>query len=67
MLHGNKAQGIKSTCLIFKTEMLINQSKANLDAEVLFCKSTHLSNPLIRNKLVWNLYRAESSLFHSGP
>ena len=34
--------GIKSMRPIFKTEMFINQSKANLDEKICFGKITHL-------------------------
>ena len=34
--------GIKSMWPIFKTEMLLDQSKANLDLKILFCMITHL-------------------------
>ena len=44
--------GIKSMWPIFKTEMLIYQSKANLDEEISFCKITHLSDPEIREMTV---------------
>ena len=33
---------MKNTWQMFKTEMLINQSKANLDVKILFDKITHL-------------------------
>ena len=39
---------IKSTRLIFKTELLIDQSKANFDEKVLFGKITNLYDPKYR-------------------
>ena len=37
--------------LIFKTETLINQSKANLDQKILFGNATHLIDPKIKKML----------------
>ena len=37
--------GIKSTGPIFKIKILICQSKANFDVNILFGNSTHLLNP----------------------
>ena len=42
--------------LIFKTEMLIYQSKANLDEKILFSKITHHSDPEIRKMLVNGMF-----------
>ena len=42
---------IKSTRPMFKTEMFINQSKANLDEKVLFGKITNHLDPEIRKML----------------
>ena len=41
---------------IFKIELLIYQSKANLDEKILFDKITHHLNPEIRKMLVRGLY-----------
>ena len=51
---------------IFKTEMLINQSKVNLHEQFLFVKSTHHLDPEIRTMLVKGLYENENSTFHLG-
>ena len=40
---------------IFKTKMLVYQSKANLDGEILFDKITHLLGPKIRKMLIRRL------------
>ena len=40
--------GMESMQLMFKNEMLINQSKANLDEKILFGKIIHLEVPKIR-------------------
>ena len=42
--------GIKSTGPILKTEMLLYQSKANLDLKILFGKITHLIDSEILGK-----------------
>ena len=39
-----------------KTEMLIFQSKANLDKKILFGKITHLKDPTIKRMSVRGLY-----------
>ena len=52
---------------IFKTEMSIYQSKANLDETSLFAKITHHSDPDIRKMLVKAMLRNDDSTFHSGP
>ena len=49
---------------IFKTELLIYLSKANLDEKILFDKITHYLDPGIRKMLVRNLYG--NRIFH-GP
>ena len=55
---------------VFKTEMLIYQSKANLDEKILFDKSTHHLDPEIRKMLVngmlWNKV-PHSILVHDLP
>ena len=43
---------IKSMRPIFKTEMLIYQSKANLDEKILFAKITRHLDPEIRKMLI---------------
>ena len=54
--------------LIFKNEMLIYQSKANLDDKILFGKITHHLEPEIWKILVKGMLRNEDSTkFHSGP
>ena len=54
---------IKSMRLIFKTEMLIYQSKANLDEEILFGILLHLINPDIREMLVKELGNLRSEFY----
>ena len=56
-----------SMWLIFKTEMLIYQSKANLDGINLFRKITHRLDPEIRKMLVIDMFGNENSTFHCGP
>ena len=58
---------IKSMRPIFKTEMLIYQSKANLDEKILFGKITHHLDPEIRKMLVNGKFGNEDSTFQSGP
>ena len=59
---------MKSIWPIFKTEMLIYQSKANLDEKILFGKITHHLDPEIRTMSVRSLYgNQEFFMFHSGP
>ena len=48
---------------IFKTEMFIYQSKANLDEKSLFGKISHQSDPEIRKMLVNGKFRNEDSTF----
>ena len=52
---------------IFKTEMLMYQSKANLDEKILFGNITHHSDPEIRKMLVRGMFGNKDSSFHSGP
>ena len=59
--------GIKSMGPIFKTEMLIYQSKANLDENILFANITHHSDPEIRKMLVRVMFGNKDSSFHPGP
>ena len=59
--------GIKSMWLVFKTKILIYQSKANLDEKILFGETTHHLDPEIRKMLVRGMFGNENSTFHSGP
>ena len=52
---------------ILQTEMLIYQSKANLDEKILFGRITHHLDPEIREMLVNGNFGSEDSTFHSGP
>ena len=52
---------------MFKTEMLIYHSKANLDEKILFGSILHLTNPEIRKMLVKGMFGNRNSTFHSGP
>ena len=51
---------------MFKTEMLIYQSQANLDGESLFGKIVHRLDPEIRKILVKGMFGNKDSSFHSG-
>ena len=46
----------KSMWPIFKTKMLIYQSKANLDEKILFVNTTHFWDPTIRKMPARGLY-----------
>ena len=50
----------------FKTKMLIYQSKANLDEEILFGRITRHSDPEIWKMLIKGKFENENSTFHSG-
>ena len=52
---------------IFKTEMLIYHSNANLDDEILCGDIPHLINPKIRKMLVNGMFRNKNSIFHFAP
>ena len=58
--------GIKCIWPIFKTEMLIYQSKINLDEKILFGKITHLLDPEIRQNAGKGHVLEPYSTFHSG-
>ena len=58
---------VKSMHLIFKTEMLIYQSRANSDVQILFGKITRLLDPEIRKLLVSGFVWNENSIFSLGP
>ena len=49
--------GINGMGLIFKTEMVTYQSKANLDEKILFCKITRLQDPKVGKMYVsfWSM------------
>ena len=51
---------------IFKIEMLICQSKANLHMKTLFDNIPHLVDPEIRKMLVKSMFGNKNSTFHSG-
>ena len=53
--------------LIFKTEILIYQSKANLDEKILFGKITHHLDLEIKKVMVNGKFWNKDSAFHSGP
>ena len=53
--------------LIFKSEILICQSKANLDEKILFCKVTRVLDPEVRKMPVNGKFGNEASTFHSDP
>ena len=59
--------GIKSMRPIFKTKMLIYQSKAKLDENTMFGNITHHLNQEIRKMLVRGMFGNNDSSFHSGP
>ena len=52
---------------IFKTKMLIFQSKAIIDEKILFGKITHHLDQEIRRMLVTGVFWNENSTFRSGP
>ena len=52
---------------IFKFEMIIGQSKVNLDEKILFGSIPHLTDPEIRKMLVKGMFGNKNSTFHSGP
>ena len=52
---------------IFKNELLIYQSKANLDEQILFDKIIHHLDPEIRKMPVMGCMGIEYSTFHFGP
>ena len=58
---------INSMQSIFKTEMLIYQSRANLDENILFGKITHHTNAEIGKMLVRSMFGNRILHFHSGP
>ena len=55
--------GIDSMRPIFKTKMLMYQSKVNLDVNILFDNITHHIDLEMRR----GLYGNQDSTFHSGP
>ena len=57
---------MKCSWLIFKTKLLIFQSKANLDENILFGKITHHLVPEVRKMLVRGMFWKHNSTFHSG-
>ena len=58
---------MKSMRPIFKTEMLIDHSKTNLDEKILFRKITHHLDLEIRKMMANCKFGNEDSTFHSGP
>ena len=58
---------IRSMRPIFKTEMLIHQSKANIDETILFGKITCHLYLEIWKILAMGMFRNKDSIFHSGP
>ena len=52
---------------IFKAKMLAYQSKANLDGNILFGKTTHHLDPEIREMLERGMFGNEKSTLHPGP
>ena len=52
---------------ICKTEMLIHQSKANLDEKILFRNISHHLDPEIRKMIVKGKFGNEDSTFQAGP
>ena len=53
--------------LMFKAEMLISNSKANLDEKILFGKVTRHLFQEIRKMLVKGMFQNKDSTFHPGP
>ena len=58
---------MKSILPMFKTKILISQSKANLEEIILFGEITHYFDLEIRKMLVSGIFGNEDSKFHSGP
>ena len=58
--------GVKTTRPIFKTEMLIHQSKATVDEKILFGNINHQLDPEIRKLPVKGKFGNMDSLFNSG-
>ena len=56
--------GMKNMRLILKIEMLIYQSKANLEKKILFGKITHGFDPEIWKMLGRGIFRIKDSTFH---
>ena len=52
---------------IFKIEMLIYHSNANLDEKVLFGKITNHLDPYIRKMLAKGRFGKKNPTFHFGP
>ena len=52
---------------ISKTEMLVCQSKANLEEKILFSNITRHLDSGIRKMLVRGMFGNKDSTFHSGP
>ena len=59
-------RGIKIIRSILKTKILIYQSKANLDAEILFGSITHLQDSQIRKMSARNKCGNENCTLHYG-
>ena len=62
-----KGGGIKSVRQIFETKMLIYQSEATSDVNVLFGNIIHLLDTEIRKMLEKGLFGNQDSTFYSGP
>ena len=58
---------MKSMWPIFNNEMLIYQSKANLDEKILFGGITHHSDPEIKKTSIKVCMGIAKFTFHSGP
>ena len=52
---------------IFKIEILIYQSKGNINKKILFGKITHHLGAEIRKMLVQGMFENEDSTSHLGP
>ena len=50
-----------------ENELLMYQSKANLDENCSFGKITHHVNPEIRKMIVKGIFGSKDSTFHFGP
>ena len=59
--------GIISLLPIFKTDMLIYQSKANLHVKIFIRNISHLIDPEIRKILLKGVLGNKNSTFHSVP
>ena len=66
MSHKKILRILKRMWPIFKTEMLIFQSEANLDKKIYFGKITRYLDPEVRKMLLRCMFRIGNSMCTSG-